>query len=161
MHEASWNKIDTCLTVDEAWNAFAETFNTTADKHAPLATKRVRVDSLPWLTSEIREMMRKRDVHHKRVQKQKSTVEWIKYKELRNNTTRLVRNAKRDFYFNAIEENKKDFFKLWKTLKTVTATNAKTSNIESLETDKGIIQEPTEISKSFAQYFLSTIVTLR
>ena len=119
MHEASWNKIDTCLTVDEAWNAFAETFNTTADKHAPLVTKRMRVDSLPWLISEIREMMRNRDVHHKRIQKQKSTEEWI-------------RNAKHEFYFSAIEENIKDSFKLWKTLKTVTATNAKTSNIESL-----------------------------
>ena len=38
LHETSWDKIDTCVTVDEAWNAFAETLNTTADKHAHLAT---------------------------------------------------------------------------------------------------------------------------
>ena len=145
----------------EAWNAFAEIVNTTADKHTPLATKRVCAESLPWLTSEIRKMMWKRDFHHKQAQKQKSTEGWIKYRELGNNTTCLIRNAKHDFYSTAIEENKKDSFKLCKALKTVTATNAKTSNIESLETDNGIIQEPTEISQSFAQYFSSTIVTSR
>ena len=70
LNEASWEKADTSLTVDEAWIAFAETLNATADKHAPLATKRVRAESLPWLTCEIRELMRKRDFHHKRAQKQ-------------------------------------------------------------------------------------------
>lgn len=100
------------MTVDEAWTAFAETLNATADKHASLATKRVRAESLPWLLCEIRELTRKRDFHHKRVQKQKTTQEWVKYKELLNKTTRLIRNAKQDYYSNLIEENKKDSSKL-------------------------------------------------
>ena len=86
--------------------------------------------------------MRKRDFHHKRAQKQKSTEEWVKYKELRNNTTRLIRNAKQDYYSNLIEENKKNLSKSWKTLKSVIATKSKTSTIESLETDSGVIQKP-------------------
>ena len=65
--------IYTSLTVDEAWTAFAETLTATADKHDLLATKRVRVESLPWLTCEIREQMRTRDFHHKRAQKKKTT----------------------------------------------------------------------------------------
>lgn len=82
LHEASWEKVDTSLTVDEAWTAFVETLNATADKHAPRAIKRVRAESLPWLTCEIRVLMRKRDFHHKRAQKQKTTEEWVKDKEL-------------------------------------------------------------------------------
>ena len=151
LHEASWEKVDTSLTVDEAWIAFAETLNATADKHAPL----------PWLTCEIRELMRKRDFHHKRAQKQKSTEEWVKYKELRNKTTRFIRNAKQDYYSNLIEENKKNSSKLWKTLKSVIATKSKTSTIESLETDSGVIQEPKKISQSFAKYFSTAIAKLR
>ena len=161
LHEASWEKVDTSLTVDEAWNAFAETLNATADKHAPLATKRVRADSLLWLTCESRELMRKRDFHHKRAGKLNSTEEWVKYKELRNKTTRLIRNGKQDYYSNVIEENKKDSSKLWKTLKSVIATKPKISTIESLETNSGVIQEPKKISQSFAKYFSTAIAKLR
>ena len=70
---------------------------------------------LPWLTSDIRTMMRKRNFHHKRAQKTKSIDEWKTYKELRNKTTRLIRDTKRDFFSNVINENKKDSAKLWKT----------------------------------------------
>ena len=161
LNEASWEKVDTSLTVDEAWIAFTETLNATADKHAPLAIKRVRAESLPWLTCEIRKLMRKRDFHHKRAQKQKSTEEWVKYKELRNKTTRFIRNAKQDYYSNSIEKNKKNSSKLWKTLKSVIATKSKTSTIESLETDSGVIQEPKKISQSFAKYFSTAIAKLR
>ena len=161
LHEASWEKVETSLSVDDAWTAFAETLYATVDKHAPLATKRVRAESLPWLTCEIRELMRKRDFHHKRAQKQKTTEEWVKYKELRNKTTRLIRNAKQDYYSNLIEENKKDSSKLWKTLKSVIAIKPKMSTIESLETGSGVIQDPKEISQSFAKYFSTAIETLR
>ena len=162
MHEASWEKVYTSLTVDEAWNAFADTLNNaTANKHAPLATKRVLAESLPWLTCEIRELMRKRDFDHKRAQKQKSSDEWIKYKELRNKTTRLIRNAKQDYYSNLIEENKKKSSKSWKTLKSVICTKYKTSTIGSIETDGDVIQERKEISQSFAKYFCTAISKLR
>ena len=105
--------------------------------------------------------MCKRDYHHKRAQKTKSAEEWLKYKELRNKTTQLIRNSKRNFYSNVIEKNKKDSSKLWKTLNTVTATTTKTSNIELLETDTGVVHDSREISRSFAKYFSSAITTLR
>ena len=44
--------------------------------------------------------------------------EWNIYKKLRNKTTRLIRDTKRDFYSRVINENKKDSAKLWKTLKS-------------------------------------------
>ena len=106
--------------------------------------------------------MRKRDFHHKRAQKQKSTEEWVKYKELRNKTTRLIRNAEQDYNSNLIEENKKNLSKLWKTLKSVIATKSKTSTTESLETDSSVIQEPRKISQSFANApFTHTRILIR
>ena len=104
--------------------------------------------------------MRKRDFHHKRVQKQKTTDEWVKYKKLPNKTTSLIRNAKQDYYSDWIEENKKDSSKLWKTLKSIIATN-KMSTVESLETGSGVIQDSKKISQSFAKYFSTAIVKLR
>ena len=105
--------------------------------------------------------MCKCEYHHKRAQKTKSAKEWLKYKEFCNKTTQLIRDSKRDFYSNVIEENKKDSSKLWKTLKTVTATTTKTSNIELLETDNDVVQNSGEISQSLAKYFSSVITSLR
>jgi hypothetical protein len=81
------------------------------ENHAPLQSRRVRAESLPWIIFDIRTLMRKRNFHHKKAQKTKSTDEWDKYRELRNKTTRLIRDAKQDFYSNTINENKSDLAK--------------------------------------------------
>ena len=121
LHSASWEGVDKSLTVNEAWNVFKSKLINLIENHAPLQSRRVRAESLPWVTFDIRTLMRKRNFHHKRAQKTKSTDDWDKYRELRlrNKTTRLIRDAKRDFYSNTINENKSDSAKLWKTLKSV------------------------------------------
>ena len=156
MHTASWEEIDSLLTVDETWNVFKSSLNNVIEKHAPLQSKRARAESLPWPTSDIRSIMRKLNFHHKRAQKAKSTSEWDKYKELRNKTTQL-RDTKQDFYSNVINENKKVSAKLWKTLKTV-ISNAKTPSVVGcLETAAGLACKLQEI----AQYFNEAVTNIR
>ena len=161
LHNASWEEIDTSLTVDDAWNVFKSLLNNIIEKHAPLQSKRARADSLPWLTSDIRTLMRQRNFHHKRAQKTKSTDEWETYKKLRNKTTRLIRDTKRDFYSNVINENKKDSTKLWKTLKTVISNAKKSSSVGYLETAVGLACKPQEIVQGFAQYFYEAVTNIR
>ena len=96
LHTASWDEIDTSLTVDEAWDAFSTTLGNVIDQHVPLDTKRVRSSTLPWLTSEIRALMRSRDFHHKRAQKTQADREWRAYRNLRNKTTSFIRKSKRE-----------------------------------------------------------------
>ena len=161
LYNVSWEEVDTSLTVNDAWNVFKSLLNNVIEKHAPLQSKRARGDSLPWLTSDIRTMMRKRNFHHKRAQKTKSIDEWKTYKELRNKTTRLIRDTKRDFFSNVINENKKDSAKLWKTLKNVISNKKKSSHIGCLETAFGIAYKSQEIVQGFAQYFQEAVVNIR
>ena len=123
------------------------------NKHAPVSMKRVRANTLPWLTEEIRTTMKERDYHHKKAQKSGSLNEWCTYRRLRNKTTALIRESKRTYYTNLITENKKDSNKLWKTLKSVISTDKKASNIRYIETGEGFIYDSKEISRCFAQYF--------
>ena len=62
-------------------------FLTVADKHAPVATRRVRGFSVPWLTPSIKELMTERDYHHKKAIKTNQELHWSKYKRLRNTVT--------------------------------------------------------------------------
>ena len=121
----------------------------------------MRATSLPWLTSDIRTMMRRRDFHHKRAQKTKAEHDWITYRDLRNRTTRLIRDAKRDYYSNIINKNKKDSAKLWKIVKSVISKSKKTSSIGSLETVSGLTCEPRKIAQGFANYFRTGIMKIR
>ena len=47
------------------------------NKHAPLSMKRVRANTQPWLTEEIRTTMKERGYHHKKAQKSGSLNEWF------------------------------------------------------------------------------------
>ena len=60
-------------TSNEAWTVFKDLFLTVADKHAPVATRRVRGFSVPWLTPSIKELMTERDYHHKSDQNKSRT----------------------------------------------------------------------------------------
>ena len=77
-------------TSNEACIVFKDLFLTVADKHAPVATRRVRGFSVPWLTPSIKELMTERDYHHKKAIKTNQELHWSKYKRLSN----TVRNRK-------------------------------------------------------------------
>ena len=161
LHNVSWDSVNTTLTVEDGWKEFIKTFTSVSDRHAPLATKRARAVTLPWLNSEIRALMRKRDFHHRRAQKTKTDNDWIIYKDLRNKTTHLIRESKRSYYSNVINANKKDQGKLWKTLKSVISSSKKSSHIGSLETTTGLKQEPQEIAHGFSEHFHTAIIKRR
>ena len=161
LHTASWDEIDTSLTVDEAWDAFSTTLGNVIDQHVPLDTKRVRASTLPCLTSETRALMRSRDFHHKRAQKTQADREWRAYRDLRNKTTSLIRKSKREYYSHVINANKKDSGILWKALKSAISTSTKNPRIGSLETESSVTSEPDEIAQGFAKYFHTVIMKIR
>ena len=161
LRSVSWEDVNTSLTVDDAWEAFITTFRNVSDRHAPFATRRVRAATLPWLTSDIRDMMRTRDYHHKRAQRTKNSHDWSVYRDFRNKTTKLIRNSKRNYYSDVINTNKKDSGKLWKTLKSAISSTKKSNSVGSQETAHGLTFEEHEISQGFASYFRTAVSKIR
>lgn len=54
LHSASWEGVDISLTVNEACNVFKSTLINVIENHAPLQSRRVGAESLPWITFDIR-----------------------------------------------------------------------------------------------------------
>ena len=63
LHSVSRELVDASLIVDEAWQFSKSTLTNIMDRHAPIATKRVRAKTLPWLTADIRDHIKRRDYH--------------------------------------------------------------------------------------------------
>ena len=76
LHSASWDVINTSLTVDEARTSFKDIFVTIADRHAPTRTRGVRYNTLPWMTDQIRALITQRNFHHKKAQNTGSSYDW-------------------------------------------------------------------------------------
>ena len=98
LNKIPWDILEMESTSNEAWIVFKDLFLTVADKHAPVATRRVRGFSVPWLTSSIKELMTERDYHHKKAIKTNQELHWSKYKRLRNTVSKKMKKAISDYY---------------------------------------------------------------
>ena len=62
------------------------------DKHALIKTKRVKREFQPeWHDEDIKHATKQRDMYHQ-------SRNWSQYKYWRNQTTQLIRTAKKDFF---------------------------------------------------------------
>ena len=94
-----WDILEMELNPEEAWNSFKDLFKSVADNHAPVNIRRVRGRSLPWITREVKDIMKERDYYHKKAIKTNQEVYWSSYKRLRNAVTAKLRKEKNIYYF--------------------------------------------------------------
>ena len=95
-------------------------FTSTLNKRVPIKEKRVKYNrKVEWLNDDIVTAQKNRDYYHKHR-------DWKNFKRWRNKTKTLIRSPKKEFFENAIKENK-DFF-LWKHVINITG-EVKTRNL--------------------------------
>ena len=144
--------------IDRMWSNFKSAFISVADRHAPVISKRVRGIDCPWLNGEIKKVMHERDKQSKIARKTNSTVDWEKYKALRNRATALVKSAKGSYNRKLIEDNSGDPKSFWRTLtrlipgKKVLPRNIKVDNMA--------LHCYSEIANVFNKFFVGTITRL-
>ena len=124
-------------------------------------TMRIRSSALPWLNENIRNLIKERNFHHKKAQKSGSCNDWATYRAIRNQVVSQIRNAKRNYYTNLIEENKYDSVKLWNALKSAISYGTRSSQIDTLVVDGNNITDPKTLSSHLASFFKTIIGSLR
>ena len=92
-------------TIDRMWLNFKSAYISVVDRHAPLINKRVRGIDCPWMNGEIKKVMHERDKQSKIARKTNLSVDWEKYRTLRNRVTALVKSAKGNYNRELIEKN--------------------------------------------------------
>ena len=65
------------------WHAWKATFNSVADKHAPIRAKRVKAIKSPWITSLLKDKMHRRDVLKIKAIRSNDTQDWLSFKKMR------------------------------------------------------------------------------
>ena len=84
LNNTPWSIIESANDVDDAVFLWEGLFNSVANDHAPIKSKRVKGKQSPWLTNKLLEIRRNRDYNWKQAQKyNNSQYHWQMYRKLR------------------------------------------------------------------------------
>lgn len=107
------------------------------DKHAPLITKRFTKRYAPWITENLKFLMKIRDEAKARYRKSPSVVHWDYYKTLRNLTNSTVKREKKA-YFDFVSRSNSNR-SLWKHLEFLELNKKRKTNIPEHLADVNLI----------------------
>jgi hypothetical protein len=141
--------------VDDQYWAFKTMYCQILDEHAPMKSRIVRNDKIPYMHSELMKEMYKRNRLKNVYFKCRSPNNWEKYRKQRNYVTNLRRNAIRSYFRKKCSSasSPKDF---WKCVKPFLSKKGSRDNgIFLLKENDNIISEPVCIANTMNNYFVN------
>ena len=133
LHDVPWWVTSLFDDIDDVTHAWELLFKDVLDTHIPTRTAKIRKESLPWVTGEIRKEMNKR---YKLLRKcdgtRNTSAFWEEYKRTRNKVTKMLREAESTFWLNQFKKakNAKDF---WNTVTEVMNLHQKHKQIGPMQ----------------------------
>lgn len=91
----------------------------TLEKHAPIKQYVFTRPPAPWITYNVKLMMKARDVAHRRYHKTRNPVHYEFYKSLRNEVNRAIKREKAAYFSYRCSVNATNKQKLWKEIKNL------------------------------------------
>ena len=122
-----------------------------------LTKKEMRDLENPWIDTEIKTMIKKRNLVHtlfiKTSDKEKKEELKSRYKKLRNDVTSKIRSKKRKYYEDFFNENSNNLRNTWRGIKSIINLDKNSSSPNSLIRENKLITDPKEVATEFNKYF--------
>lgn len=161
LENADLSALYLCRNVNKAWEKFREIFHSSLDKVAPYKEIKVKQKTEPWMTSDILDYIRKRDIQLQLYKKSKSKHIYSDYCKLRNKVQKEVKKAKEEYISNKIEENKNNPKKLWQQLKGLGYSSKQKDNASVVLSVEGQnCHDLKEIANVFNNFFTTVAAKL-
>ncbi|MCG7877682.1 MAG: reverse transcriptase domain-containing protein [Candidatus Thiodiazotropha endolucinida] len=150
-----WNSIR-----NDDVNIYAESFTDNllalAEQSIPCKTVTIRPRDLPWINSDIRKTMRKRNRLFRKYKHDHRIDTYSRFKQTRNEVIKLIRKSKQNYITslaNKLKTGNLSVQDYWKTLKTFIKPT-QTSSIPPLLKDNVFISEDSEKANLLNSYFV-------
>ena len=88
------------------------------DEHAPVRIIKLRGRPNPFITDEIRQLMKVRDFWRKLARRTGDPNAWTEYKNLKREVKREIRLAEREYVADQVKSNANNSSCLWKTIRS-------------------------------------------
>ena len=108
-----WNRVTTHNNANEMWVFWKHLLPSVIEKHAPFRRKRIKNKRSPRITNELLREIRNRGFLKKKAASTNDPSIWKQFKDARNKTNNSVKKAKRKYFSENLEANKRDPRKTW------------------------------------------------
>ena len=127
------------------------------NRHAPASDMKIKGNNLPYITMEVRQMIRQRDYLRKKANKTGSPILRQAFQQIRNKVTYKIRSLRAEYFSKSIETNKDDLRKTWEILKQAMGRDVKATSIDHVKRgDDDIISD----NSKFPRHLMSTLSLL-
>ena len=144
-----------CQNVEELVSKWASVFSALIEKHVPYRELRVSEKYCPWVTLQLKNLIRKRDNLKRAAIKSKSTTLMTAYKNVRNQATSLNRELEKQNFAEKIAKEKGNMKGTWKIINQLVNKRSKSTNISCLSVNGNQISDSSKIANSMNDYFCS------
>lgn len=135
--ESGLQKIFHIQDIDDKVQAFTEILLNLYNKHFPPKVIRITKKNAPWITNEVKDLMKKRDKARARHKKIRTQENWEEYKRLRNLTNHVITREKSAYFqFMTVNASKKE---LWRELKLLDISKKSQADITQKFKDANVI----------------------
>ena len=117
--EQNWEDFYKMADPNEAWTYLLGRIILILDRMCPIRTFQIKNYMPEWVTNELIEQIKDRDYFYKKAKLEGGEDAWNIAKHLRNLTNTNIRQARKDFVLSELEENRDDYKRFWKTVRSV------------------------------------------
>ena len=146
--------------INIAGDIFTKVFTEVLDKHAPIKTIQNRTNYVPYITDDIKALMKERNKLKIEATKTGSSQIFNNYKIKRNLVTTKLKDAKTKYYKSKFSENNLSPRELWSNVKTVLG-NVRSQFPPQILLDNKLLSKPIEMATGMNEYFIKKIATLK
>ena len=102
-------------SVDEKLDAFNDLFLTCLNAHAPVKT--VKPKKKPFITDDIKDLMKTKDSMHRKARNTGSLNDWQVFRDLKKEVKSILPKAEIEYFNKQISANKNNTGAIWKTIR--------------------------------------------
>ena len=138
--------------INTCFQTFIDCLNDIVNFHAPLKTKTIRKNNVPYMNSEWRKMMYKRNMMRNIKNKHPCPENYDRYRNLRNQCVKIGKRSKKQYFAERCEGGPKNQH-FWATIKPFISPRHYANIDIMLSENNSIITESESVAKIFNKYF--------
>ena len=143
--------------VDLKCRMLLETIKQIFDSVAPVKEIKILPRFKPWWNERVKEAARMRDESYRKCVILKTDVSYKKYKEARNCVVSVIRQEKRRYFQEKVDESKNDSSKMWDALKLILDSNKNFQKIKEIHFNDDIVNSESKLPSRLNAYYISSI----
>ena len=133
--------------VNTMLDTFNQTIQSTLDSHAPIKTVKVRSHPCPFVSQDIKDLMKTRDQLHRRYLQTRDDLDWSNFKDARKAVKRMLKDSERNYYLDEVQRHKNNPGSLWKIIDQAIPSKSKEKHTYT--------KDPKTVADEFNQFFSS------